>query len=277
MLDTIDAALKEGAARLRDIAERPRLEAEILMAHHLKKPRVWLHAHGNEPMQKSDAYFALIDRRSGGEPIEYITGRANFYDMTLLVGPGVLIPRPETELLVDRAAEIIEKYGCKRICEIGVGSGAVSIALAKKFPDLHIVATDISPHALRWARHNIEKFGLQDRIETVETDVMEGLEGEFDLVVSNPPYIAEDYPLDVSVRREPGRALFGGRNGDELLKRIIQTVKKREIPHLICEMGYDQKEPIRRFCLAEGLKEPLFYKDWAGLDRGFYLCFNDIK
>ena len=247
------------------------------MAHHLGKSRVWLHAHGNEPMQQADAYFALVDRRKDGEPIEYITGLANFYDMTLQVGPGVLIPRPETELLVDHAAKIIEENGCRRICEIGVGSGAVSIALAKKFPDLQIVATDISPHALRWARHNIQRYGPQDRIETVETDLMEGLERDFDMVVSNPPYIAEDYPLEMTVRREPGRALFGGRKGDELLKRIIQTVKKRQIPHLVCEMGYDQKESIRRFCLAEGLNEPLFYKDWAGLDRGFYICFKDIR
>ncbi|WP_353662394.1 peptide chain release factor N(5)-glutamine methyltransferase [Hydrogenimonas sp. SS33] len=268
---TVESALRRAAQALATTSERPRLEAEILMAHHLQKERIWLHTHGDEPVTDPEGYEALVVRRSRSEPIEYITGRVSFYDTWLEVGEGVLIARPETELLVDRAAEVIEKERVERLCEIGVGSGAVSIALARKFPGLKIVATDISEKALAYARRNIAAHGLQERIETRHTDLMEGVDGPFEMVVSNPPYISEDYLLPHSVRYEPHNALVGGTRGDELLKKIILTAKERKIPHLLCEMGYDQREAIADFCREQGLETPHFYKDLAGLDRGFYL------
>ena len=270
-MPSIETALREATKRLRRVSDRPRLEAEILMAYHLGCERIWLHAHGDRELEDLSGYEALAARREKSEPIEYITGRVSFYDTELEVGEGVLIARPETELLVDMAAEVIRRHGLRRMCEIGVGSGAVSIVLARKFPRLQVVATDISSTALGYARRNVAAHGLRERIETVQTDLMEGVDSDFDLVVSNPPYISTDYLLPHSVRYEPQNALVGGEKGDELLRRIIDTCDERGIAHLVCEMGYDQRASIAGYCRDRGLPEPRFYKDLAGLDRGFYL------
>jgi len=276
-MPTIEESLREAALRLKRVSERPRLEAEILMAHLLGKSRIWLHTHADEALEDPEAYEALVGRREKSEPIEYITGRVSFYDTELEVGEGVLIARPETELLVDMAAEVIRHHGIRRMCEIGVGSGAVSIVLARKFPHLRITATDISDKALAYARRNVAAHGLSDRIETVKADLMEGIDEAFDLVVSNPPYICEAFLLPHSVRYEPKDALIGGEKGDELLCRIIDTCRTRRIPHLVCEMGYDQRASIAAYCRLRGLPEPKFYKDLAGLDRGFYLQLKSEK
>ncbi|BDY12120.1 peptide chain release factor N(5)-glutamine methyltransferase [Hydrogenimonas cancrithermarum] len=268
---TIEEALREGAVTLASVADRPRLEAEILMSEHLGRERVWLHMHSDRKMEDPKGYFALVERRCKSEPIEYITGRVSFYDLQLEVGPGVLIARPETELLVDMAAKIVGKYRLTNICEIGVGSGAVSIMLAKMFPELRIVATDISEKALAYARKNVVRYGLEDRIELRQADLLEGIETVPEMIVSNPPYIGERYMLPHSLRYEPENALIGGVCGDELLQRIILTAKTRNVPHLVCEMGYDQRHPIVEFCAEQHLPEPKFYRDLAGLDRGFYV------
>ena len=268
---TIESALREAARRLARISERPRLEAEILMAHRLGKGRIWLHAHSDERLPEPEAYEALVTRRERGEPVEYITGRVSFYDMELEVGEGVLIPRPETELLVEMAASIIEKEKIPAVCEIGVGSGAVTIALARRFPDLKIVATDISDKALACARQNVRRFGLEERVSLVQSDLMSALGEVPPMVVSNPPYIARDYLLPQPVRYEPREALIGGERGDEILLRIVDEAQERGVGHLVCEMGYDQREAILAHCRARSLPDPRFYRDLAGLDRGFYL------
>jgi release factor glutamine methyltransferase len=272
---TVEEALRKGAVTLASVAERPRLEAEILMSEHLGRERVWLHMHGDRKMEDPKGYFALVERRCKSEPIEYITGKVSFYDLQLEVGPGVLIARPETELLVDMAAKIVEKYRLTNICEIGVGCGAVSIMLAKMFPNLRIVATDISEKALAYARKNVVRYGLEDRIELRQGDLLEGIETVPEMIVSNPPYICEKYTLPPSLLYEPKNALIGGVRGDEVLRRIVLAAKTRNVRHLVCEMGYDQKKPIIAFCAEEGLDEPKFYKDLAGLDRGFYLQITD--
>ncbi|WP_201353001.1 peptide chain release factor N(5)-glutamine methyltransferase [Hydrogenimonas urashimensis] len=268
---TIEQALREASVLLSKVSERPRLEAEILMSHLLHKERTWLHTHSDESLGDEEGYRRFVERRRKSEPIEYIVGRVSFYDVELEVGKGVLIARPETELLVDMAAEVIRKHRLQRICEIGVGSGAVSIVLARKFPHLTIVATDISREALGYAEKNIKKYGLHERIELVHTNLLDGVSSECEMIVSNPPYICKAYLLPHSVRYEPQNALIGGECGDELLKEIILTAKRRKIPHLICEMGYDQRESIADFCTQKRLPAPRFYKDLAGLDRGFYL------
>ncbi len=270
---TVETALRDAAKKLSSIAERPRLEAEILMAHALGRERVWLHAHADHALteEASETFASLVQRRMKSEPIEYITGHVSFYDLDLEVGPGVLIARPETELLVDMAAEVVEEQGIGSVCEIGVGSGAVSIMLARKFPKLMITATDISPDALGYARKNIRKYGVEDRMRLVKADLMEGVEGDFEMIVSNPPYIKASYMLPHALKHEPQNALIGGESGDEVLQRIIMTAKQRNVRHLLCEMGYDQREAIMRFCERNELPSPTFYKDLAGLDRGFYL------
>ena len=268
---TIEQALREASVILSSVSERPRLEAEILMAFHLGKERIWLHMHSDNLLEDPSNFRRLVERRKRSEPIEYIVGSVSFYDIQLEVGKGVLIARPETELLVDMAAEIIRKQNLRRICEIGVGSGAVSIVLARKFPRITITATDISEEALAYAVKNVEKYELTERITLVHTNLLDGVDDACEMIVSNPPYICKEYLLPHSVRYEPQNALIGGDFGDELLKEIISTAKERRVPHLVCEMGYDQRESIARFCVEQGLPKPRFYKDLAGLDRGFYL------
>jgi release factor glutamine methyltransferase len=228
--------------------------------------------HGEDELSDLVGFEALVKRRAAHEPMEYITNRVSFYDIELFVDRGVLIPRPETEILVDKSAEIIRKYGIKQIAEIGIGSGAISIALARLFPDLHIVASDISKDALIVAKKNIETFDLQGRIDLRHTSLLDGIDEPIQMIVSNPPYIALGTPLEPNVAEyEPHTALFAEEQGDALLREIIALAADRGIAHVACEMGYDQRERISAFVKQLGVYSVKFYTDLAGLDRGFVL------
>ena len=273
-----EMTIKEGVSwarvQLQEACERPAFEAELLLAYHLGKDRTYLLTHDLDSFADVDAFKKLIQRRAAHEPYEYIVGSASFYDIHLEVEEGVLIPRPETEILIDLVAEIIEKENITRIAEIGVGSGAISIILARKFPQLHSIATDICDNPLKVARKNIETFGLSQQIELRKSNLIDEVPEELEMVVSNPPYIAEDFLLESNVTDyEPKEALFGGRVGDELLKQIIVDVKARGIKYLACEMGYDQKEPLQEFVNQIGVEYIRFYKDLAEFDRGFIIKF----
>jgi release factor glutamine methyltransferase len=260
--------------RLNISCDRPRFEAELLLAHFLKKDRTYLHAFDNRDIEDIDEFKKLVERRANYEPFEYIVGTVSFYDIELKVEHGVLIPRPETEILIDLVSNIIEKESISSIAEIGVGSGAISIVLARKFPHLKVVATDISKKAILVAKRNIEQFKLEDRVEVIESNLIDEVNSSIELVVSNPPYIANSFKLEPNVANyEPKEALFGGEVGDELLKEIILSVKNRGIKYLACEMGYDQKESIESFIDEVGVKSYSFYKDLAGVDRGFRLTY----
>jgi len=136
---------------------RPRFEAELLLAHFIKKDRVYLHTFDNIRVENLQEFFKLVERRANFEPLEYIIGEVSFYDITLKIRKGVLIPRPETEILIDRVSEIIERENIKNIIEVGVGSGAISIVLARKFPNLKILATDISDSAIRFSKREYKR------------------------------------------------------------------------------------------------------------------------
>jgi len=268
-------ALSWATSQLKDRCERPQYEAELLLAHHLKKDRMYLITHDKDTLEDIESYQALIQRRKNSEPYEYIVGEASFYDIYLAVEEGVLVPRPETEILIDLVADIIEKENITYIAEIGVGTGAISIVLARKFPALQSVATDICDAPLRVAEKNIETFDLLNQIKLRKSNLIDEVSEPVELVVSNPPYIAEDFLLESNVLDyEPKEALFGGSVGDELLKQIILDVKQRDIRWLACEMGYDQKEPLQAFVKEVGVKSIQFYKDLAGFDRGFVIEFD---
>ncbi len=272
---TIKACLLWAKEKLTESCERPQYEAELLLAYHLKKDRIFLITHENDEVEKQNFYEELVNRRAAHEPYEYIVGFASFYDIDLAVEPGVLIPRPETEILIDLTAKIIEKEHIKHIAEIGVGTGAISIVLARKFPELKIIATDICKDPLRVAKKNIETFGLDEQIELRESNLIDEVDESLELVVSNPPYIAEDFILKSNVvDHEPKEALFGGRVGDELLKQIIVDVRRKGVRFLACEMGYDQKKAIEDFIKDFEIKYIKFYKDLAGFDRGFIIKFR---
>lgn len=270
----IKEALSWGKAQLQEACERPSFEAELLLAYHLKQDRIYLVTHDDESVDDQESFEKFVQRRAKNEPYEYIVGEASFYDIHLAVEEGVLIPRPETEILIDLVADIIKKENITSIAEIGVGSGAISVVLARKFPHLKIIATDICDTPLKVAGKNIETFGLAGQIELRKSNLIDKVLEPLELVVSNPPYIAEDFLLESNVvDYEPKEALFGGSVGDELLKQIILDVKARGIKYLSCEMGYDQKESLQAFVNKLGVKSINFYKDLAGFDRGFVIEF----
>lgn len=256
------------------VCERPSFEAQLLLCHHLKCNRVFLVANEEKTVEDVEAFKDIVARRKNSEPYEYITNNVSFYDIELFVEHGVLIPRPETELLIDEVSNIIKQEKITTIAEIGVGSGAISIVIARKFPNIKIIATDISLDALNVAKKNIEYFGLGDRIKLVHTNLLDDIKDNIDMIVSNPPYIANDFVLEKNViKYEPKEALFGGVVGDEILKEIIDLAKTKEVKFLACEMGYDQKQLIAKYLNQININSVKFYTDLARLDRGFIIKF----
>ena len=246
--------------------------AYCLMSFHLGKNREWIFLHFNDSLERQSEFIALLDRYRDGEPLEYITRRCEFMGREFEVGSGVLIPRVESEILVQKALDVAKKFDSISIAEIGVGSGIISISLALELKNAKIVASDISSKALEFARINRDKFGAN--VELVNTNYLDGVDGEFDIIISNPPYIAKDYPLDKWVLNEPKTALIGGKVGDEILKDIAKIAKSKA-KYLICEMGYDQRESMKNYLDMLGF-ESEFYRDLAGLDRGF-VAYNKGK
>jgi release factor glutamine methyltransferase len=262
--------LKQASHLIKNISDIPNKEARILLAHYLKKDQIWLLTHENDEVE-IDGYFRLIDKRAKNEPIEYITNSANFYSREFYVDSRVLIPRPETELLVDEVISTCKGLKAPSIVEIGTGSGIIAIMLALMLPDANITAIDISQGALDVAKKNAEKFALKDRITFIQSDLLDNVKDKnFDVLVSNPPYIANDESLHVGLSYEPNLALFGGIKGDEILKNIFYLAKQRNVSCLLCEMGYDQKTNVKNFAKEHNIN---FYKDLAGLDRGFIIKF----
>ncbi|MCI7363914.1 MAG: peptide chain release factor N(5)-glutamine methyltransferase [Campylobacter lanienae] len=246
--------------------------AYCLMSFHLGKNREWIFLHFNDSLERQSEFITLLDRYRDGEPLEYITRRCEFMGREFEVGSGVLIPRVESEILVQKALDVAKKFDSISIAEIGVGSGIISISLALELKNAKIVASDISPKALEFARINRDKFGAN--VELVNTNYLDGIDGDFDIIISNPPYIAKDYPLDKWVLNEPKTALIGGKVGDEILKDIAKIAKSKA-KYLICEMGYDQRESMKNYLDMLGF-ESEFYRDLAGLDRGF-VAYNKGK
>jgi release factor glutamine methyltransferase len=215
-------------------------------------------------------FFSIVERRAEHEPIEYITGKANFYSLEFDVSPDCLIPRPETELLVDMVVDEARKIDAKRIADICTGSGAIGITLAKELPNIRVIATDISQNALGVAKKNAKKQLVDDRVEFIHTDLMQNLPN-CDIIVSNPPYIADSYELPNPVKYEPKLALFGGIDGSDIIKSLILQFKNHSARVLFCEFGYDQREIVENFCKNFSFTSLEFFLDYAGHTRGFIL------
>ncbi|BCD60248.1 release factor glutamine methyltransferase [Nitratiruptor sp. YY08-10] len=264
---TIAEALQKARQKLSKVVQRPLLEAEILLCYAIKKDRIYLHTHPEEEFE-SRYFFELVQRRLAHEPIEYITGSVSFYGKEFYIQKGVLIPRPETEILIDEVSK--ELKGNEAVAEIGVGSGVISAILKMKFPALKITATDISEHAIFCAKKNFRRYNLD--IELIKTSLLDGVDKRFDVIVSNPPYIAKGFELEPNVvNYEPHEALFGGEKGDELLKQIIDLFLASDAKILACEMGFDQKDTIKNYVQNKKEITIRFFNDLAGLDRGFIM------
>lgn len=266
----IKELLHVSAQKLKAVTEIPQKEAMLLLAHILGKEISWIIAHNDDVVEVDETYWQMVHRRANHEPLEYILGTATFYGQVFDVDSRALIPRPETEMLVDKAIELAQELTQPHIVEIGCGSGIVSIMLAQLIPEARITAIDISEDALHVSRHNAYKHGVSERICFIEGSYLDGVEGAIDMIVSNPPYIANEASLGIGLSYEPSLALYGGTKGDEMLKHIIDLFCEHHVKRLVCEMGYDQREAILDYAHQKGL-EVSFYKDLAGLDRGFWI------
>ena len=273
---TIQQFIKENIIKLKGITDIPQKELYILLGFVMQKDFIWLTLNNLYILKEEylDTLNKYVELRANSYPIEYITGIASFYSEEFEVRDGVLIPRPETEILIDKAYEILSKISSPKVLEIGVGSGIISTMLAKKIPDIKIIAVDINPKALELSLQNALKHQVADKIEFRLSDMFENVQGEyFDMLVSNPPYIASDFVLPKNVTYEPKEALFGGIKGDEMIISMIEECKDRNIKYFCCEMGYDQKEVFTKEFLKYEC-EFEFYEDYSGFDRGFVLNFK---
>jgi len=267
---TINDYLEVGERALRRTAERPRREAEILLSAAISKDRLYIITHLDEIVDVPD-FHQMLSRRNENEPIEYITSKVSFFSEEFYISTGALIPRPETEILIEKLLEKLDKDTDESIVEVGIGSGVISIILAQNLKNANFLATDISEDALKIAKMNIALKGLNSRIEVIQTDLLLHVEKKIDILVSNPPYIEDGLVLDENLSFEPQNALYGGKIGDEILRKLIDEAFERDVRILACEMGYDQKEKIMQYCQDKEYVSLEFYKDYAGFDRGFIM------
>jgi release factor glutamine methyltransferase len=267
------ATLTAGYFREKGI-DSPRLEAELLLAHALGTTRMGLYLDFDKPLDREEVarYRTLVRRRVRGEPSAYLVGAREFWSLRFEVGPGVLIPRPETERLVEEALGEMGEAG--RFLDLGTGSGAIAVALLTERPGWTAAAVEISPEAAAIARRNAEKHGVAGRLDLREGSLFGPVGGErFDLIVSNPPYIpsGEIVALATEVaRHEPREALDGGLDGLDLVREILAEAPDRleEGGRLFVEFGADQGERVRRIAEDSGRYADVeILKDYAGRDR----------
>lgn len=248
------------------------------MAHVVGRTRAWLIAHGDDilPPEHAGAFFALAKRRRDGEPVAYLTGTREFWGLSFRVSPAVLIPRPETETLVEVALAFLPKDGAVRVLDLGTGSGAVALAIAHERPKASIVATDVAPAALELARDNAQRLSIGN-VAFVSSDWYAQLPAEpaqFDLIVSNPPYVdaSDAHMQQGDLRYEPAHALTPGSDALQALKRIVLGARARLKPggHLAVEHGYDQADAARGLFETAGFADVRTARDLAGIPRVTY-------
>jgi release factor glutamine methyltransferase len=275
-------------------ADRARLDAERLLLHHIGKNKAWIMAHGEEEFAgcSSIGYAALLERRRKGEPMQYITGGCEFYGLPFQVSPEVLIPRPETEHLVEQVLKLTRNGGAPleppaarpepettnpdrplRILDVGTGSGAIIIALATQLPGANLTAVDISEPALDIARQNATRNNVGDRIRFLQSDLLAAVAGErFEIVASNPPYVPDSDRALIAVEvreHEPHIALFGGQDGLEVYRRLIPAAQAALLSggYLVFEFGFSQQQDIEGLLAGAGFENIEFVSDLQGIPR----------
>ncbi len=265
-MTTIAAALAAARARL------PASEARLLLGHALGRTAAWLVAHDDETLGEDALlnFASLVARRAGGEPVAYLLGHREFFGRCFAVSPAVLIPRPETELLIELAVSRVGVGRTANILDLGTGSGCIAITLALELPRAHVTAVDSSSAALQVAARNARALGAGLRL--VQGDWFAGLGSErFDLIVSNPPYVAAvDTHLAVGdLRHEPLQALAAGADGLDAIRTITAQARQHLLPEgaLLIEHGYDQAEAVRALMVGGGLSGITDHLDLAGVLR----------
>ncbi|MFY2765471.1 peptide chain release factor N(5)-glutamine methyltransferase [Arenimonas sp. MALMAid1274] len=267
---TLAQALRDASSRLS--GDEARLEAELLLSHALDKPRSWFYAHAGDVLDESEqrAFEALLRRRHEGEPVAQITGHRGFWSLDLAVTRDTLIPRPETELLVELALDRMPNNRPMRVLDLGTGTGAIALAIASERPLADVTALDASPGALEVARANAAEAGLPVRL--LLSDWYAAVAGDvFDLLVSNPPYIADGDPhlRQGDLRFEPIAALASGSDGLDAIRVIARDAIAHLSPGgwLLVEHGYEQGAAVRTLFTAAGLDSVATERDLEQRDR----------
>ena len=253
------------------------LDAQVLLAHVLARDRAWLVAHATDVLavEHETAFCALAKRRRAGEPVAYLTGIREFWGLPLRVTPAVLIPRPETETLVELALSRLPIDRETRVLDLGTGSGAIALALAHERPRAIVLATDVSTEALAVAQENARRIGIAN-VDIAYADWLADLpaawrETSFDLIASNPPYVALHDPHLASgdVRFEPAAALVSGGDGLAAIRRIVGSARAHLAPGgtLVVEHGFDQSDRVRELFAGAGFAEIVAVRDLAGTAR----------
>lgn len=270
---TVSGCLADAARRIAGSSDSARLDSELMLCHVLDCSRAWLFAHAQDPLepQQLGLFQELLARRVRGEPVAHILGRRGFWTLDLAVDSSTLIPRPDTELLVEAALERIGLDARLRVVDLGTGSGAIALAIGSERPRAHIVAVEHSPEALALARRNLQATGLGN-VELRQGSWYGPLAGErFSLVVSNPPYIAAGDPHlgQGDVRFEPHSALVSGDDGLDDIRIIVAGAAAHLEPGgwLMLEHGHDQGEAVRGLMATAGLVEVGSRQDLAGHER----------
>lgn len=265
-MTTVAAALAAARVKL------PASEARLLLGHVLGRTPAWLMAHDDEALAEDEllGFASLVARRAGGEPVAYLVGQREFFGRDFAVATGVLIPRHETELLVEIAIANVSSGTAARILDLGTGSGCIAITLALEIPQAQVTAVDASAAALQIAIENAARLGATVRL--LQSDWFAAIADErFDLVVANPPYIADADPHLASgdLRHEPPEALASGRDGLDAIRRIVAAAPGHLRPggQLWLEHGYDQAGPVRELFAAAGFIDTEQRRDLAGILR----------
>ncbi|MEA2173262.1 MAG: release factor glutamine methyltransferase [Blastocatellia bacterium] len=277
---TIGEATREAASILaRAGVSDARREAASLLAHAIARDRTFLITHAEEKLARESAlkFRDYVERRAAGEPLQYITGRQEFFSLDFEVTPDVLIPRPETELLVEAALRLLDERQAKEafVCDVGTGSGCIPVALLHEREGVRAVGLDISPAALKVAARNAARHHLLNRLSLVASDCFNALDERhagFDLIVSNPPYVAADAlaGLQREVRdHEPRVALTPGPDGLKIIRRLLTDSTRFLKPrgHLLIEIGYDQHEAVHQLIDPHAWQLLDIHKDLQGIPR----------
>jgi len=248
----------------------PRLDAQLLLGHVLRQPRTWLIAHDDQPLTalQVHAWQGVLARRVAGEPLAYVVGRRGFHGLVLEVSPAVLVPRPETELLVDWALDCLPTAPAATVIDLGTGSGAVALAVKHNAATVDVTATDASPAALTVAQGNAARLGLA--VNFALGSWWQAVPGrQFGLAVSNPPYIAAGDDHLAALQHEPRMALTPEGDGLDALRKLIDGAPQHLLPGawLLLEHGYDQAPAVQALLQARGFSTPQTRADLAGLPR----------
>lgn len=250
-----------------------RIDAELLLLHVLGQSRSWLYAHAEDAIGRDvqAAFEALLERRAAGEPVAYLTGRRGFWTLELEVTPATLIPRPETELLVELALQRLPREAAKRVADLGTGSGAIALSIARERPQVQVVATDVSADALAVACRNAQRLGIGN-VCFVAGDWLVPLARErFTLIVSNPPYIeaADPHLAQGDLRYEPASALASGADGLDAIRRIVADARAHLEPGgwLLFEHGWNQGHAARALLHEAGYAQVCTVQDLESRDR----------